>query len=57
MIPDEAIIKLNVRTFDEGVRTRVLARDRADRQRGSGGVRRAQAAGDHAARSLRARHE
>jgi hippurate hydrolase len=25
VIPDEAIIKLNVRTFDEGVRTRVLA--------------------------------
>src|SRR5207244_10867447 len=25
VIPDEAVIKLNVRTFDEGVRTRVLA--------------------------------
>ena len=25
VIPDEAIIKLNVRTFDEGVRKRVLA--------------------------------
>src|SRR5699024_8719988 len=25
VIPDEAIIKLNVRTFDEGVRQRVLA--------------------------------
>jgi len=25
VIPDEALIKLNVRTFDEGVRTRVLA--------------------------------
>jgi hippurate hydrolase len=25
VIPDEAILKLNVRTFDEGVRTRVLA--------------------------------
>ena len=25
VIPDEAIIKLNVRTFDAGVRTRVLA--------------------------------
>jgi len=25
VIPDEAMIKLNVRTFDEGVRTRVLA--------------------------------
>ena len=24
MIPDEAVIKINVRTFDEGVRTRVL---------------------------------
>src|SRR5690349_22591297 len=24
VIPDEAVIKLNVRTFDEGVRTRVL---------------------------------
>ena len=36
VIPDEAIIKLNVRTFDAGVRERVLTRDRADRQcRGS----------------------
>ena len=25
VIPDEAVIKLNVRTFDEGVRARVLA--------------------------------
>lgn len=25
VIPDEALIKLNVRTFDEGVRARVLA--------------------------------
>jgi amidohydrolase len=25
VIPDEAVIKLNVRTFDEGVRTRILA--------------------------------
>ena len=25
VIPDEAVIKLNVRTFDEGVRKRVLA--------------------------------
>jgi metal-dependent amidase/aminoacylase/carboxypeptidase family protein len=25
VIPDEALLKLNVRTFDEGVRTRVLA--------------------------------
>lgn len=33
VIPDEAIIKLNVRTFDEGVRKRVLAAiERIDRQ-------------------------
>ena len=32
VIPDEAVIKLNVRTFDEGVRKRVLAAIHADRQ-------------------------
>jgi metal-dependent amidase/aminoacylase/carboxypeptidase family protein len=33
VIPDEAIIKLNVRTFDAGVRKRVLAAIERDRQR------------------------
>ena len=30
VIPDEAIIKLNVRTFDEGVRKLRSCRDRTD---------------------------
>ena len=34
VIPDEAIIKLNVRTFDEGVRTHVL--DAITRSHGQG---------------------
>ena len=52
VIPDEAIIKLNVRTFDEG-RAQARARgDRADRQCRSRGLGRPPAAGDHAARPL-----
>ena len=31
VIPDEAVLKLNVRTYDEGVRERVLECDQADR--------------------------
>ena len=55
MIPDEAVIKLNVRTFDEGVRSHVLEAIKriveAEAQ-ASGAPRRA---GDHAARPLPAR--
>ena len=57
VIPDEAVIKLNVRTFDEGVRDARARRDRADRQRRGRGVGRAETAGDHAARPLLAGHQ
>ena len=57
VIPDDAIIKLNVRTFDAGVRERVLAAIRADRERGGRGVGRAPKAGDHDARPVSAQRE
>jgi len=52
VIPDEAVIKLNVRSFDEGVHKRVLAAiGRIVKSRGRG-LGRPPAAGDHAARPL-----
>ena len=47
VIPDEAVIKLNVRTFDENVRKRSRRCNR-DREPAVRGVRGARAAGDHA---------
>ena len=52
VIPDEAVIKLNVRTFDEGVRARVLAAITRIVERRSRSVRRPETTGDHAAGSL-----
>src|SRR5215468_4851372 len=52
VIPDEAVIKLNVRSFDEGVRKRVLAAIGADRQSGGNGLGCSPAARDHPARPL-----
>ena len=52
VIPDEALLKLNVRTFDEDVRTHVLdAIERIVERRGRR-VRRAAAAADHDDRAL-----
>jgi hippurate hydrolase len=51
VIPDEAIIKLNVRTFDEGVHTRACCH-RADCPCRSSRFRGPQAARDHVARPL-----
>ena len=56
VIPDEAIIKLNVRTFDEGVRKRVLAAIERIVNAEAAASGAPKAAGDHASRSLRARH-
>jgi acetylornithine deacetylase/succinyl-diaminopimelate desuccinylase-like protein len=51
VIPEEAVAKLNVRSFEEGVRQRVLdAIER--RQRRGRGLGRPPAAADHAARQL-----
>ena len=57
VIPDEAVIKLNVRTFNEDVRTRVLAAIDAHRKRGSRRVGCSKTAGDHAFGSLLSGHQ
>jgi amidohydrolase len=51
VIPDEAVIKLNVRTFDEAMRARVLAAIERIQCRGRR-VGRAQATGDHTDRPV-----
>ena len=56
VIPDEAVIKLNVRTFDEGVRKRVLAAIERIVNAEAAASGAPQAAGDHAARPLSARN-
>jgi len=56
VIPDEALIKLNVRTFDAGVRKHVLAAI-ADRQCRGRSLRRSAQTRDHAARPLPAQRE
>ena len=55
VIPDEAVIKLNVRTFDEDVRKHVLDAIERIVNAEAAGLRRAKAAGDHRARPLRPR--
>ena len=52
VIPDDALLKINVRSFDEDVRAPRPGRHRADRQRRGGRLRRSQAAGDHDHRAL-----
>ena len=54
VIPDEAIIKLNVRTFDEGVRKRVLAAIERIVNAEAAASGAPEAAGDHAAGPLSA---
>ena len=57
VIPDDAIIKLNVRTFDEGVRKRVLAAIAENRKCRGSRIRRASTSGNYTAGSLPSQRE
>ena len=52
VIPDEAVLKLNVRTLRRGRPPPRARRDRADRQRRGDRLRRARAAADHSPPSI-----